>query len=125
MSGLQEQRRNVAGVEGLWRETPDGQGQQSVRQPGGDSDEGRRLALAELERRVPGRATDEPSVPEEEATHKGLGPWKRVLWLTAGTVAWVPMALALRDSLGGQTTLMEYVLLALIWGTVIGLTREG
>lgn len=124
MNGLQEQKRDLVSVEGLWRQTSGEQVMQTKGQPDGHSDEGRRVAFADLERRVVDRAVAAQSVSAAKTARSLSGPWTRVLWLVAGTVAWIPVCFTLRNAVGGQETLLEYLLLALVWGTIIGLTRD-
>jgi len=116
MNGLQEHSRNVVSIEGLWRETP----HEPVAQPSAQlddyTDEGGRIAFADLERKVVERAT-----AWQAAAAKPSSPWpKRIAWLAAGTSAWVLACLGLRQVFGSGATLLESVLLILILGAVIG-----
>jgi hypothetical protein len=119
MNGLQQHRQNVVSIEGLWRAKPLEQVVQPTAQLADYTDEGGRVAFADLERKVVDRAI----AWQAASVAKPSSPWpKRVAWLAVGTVAWGLACVGVRHVFGSGATLLESVLLILILGTVIGMT---
>ena len=117
MNGLQEHSRTVVSVEGLWREKPLEQVVPPSAQLADYTDEGGRIAFADLERKVVDRAI----AWQTASAAKPSRPWpKRIAWLAAGTAAWVLASLGVRQVFGSGAALLEAVLLILILGAVIG-----
>jgi len=109
-------------VEGLWRQTSTEQVSQTRSQLDGYTDEGGRIAFADLERKVVDRAMARQAASAAKPSQKLSGPWpRRVAWLAAGTVLWVLARLGVRYVFGDGAMLLEYVLLILILGAAIGM----
>jgi len=67
----------------------------------------------------------ERAVPTARAARTRSRRWrKRAVWLGVGTVVWILACVGLRQVFGDGATLLEYVLLVLILGSVIGLTID-
>jgi len=65
------------------------------------------------------------ALPAATAPQKRSRAWrKRVGWVALGTVAWFLARLGVREVFGDGATLLEYVLLVLILGSIIGLTSR-